>query len=87
MISEKELRLFRKLLDSYKEQTMKRFTLKYRDKLISSVDRYLAQYRDSGGLAMRDEIFTKREYDFLILIAIEKDDREAIEIVSKYITE
>lgn len=87
MISEKELRLFRELLDSYKEQTMKRFTLKYRDKLISSVDRYLAQYRDSGGLAMRDEIFTKREYDFLILIAIEKDDREAIEIVSEYITD
>ena len=87
MISEKELRLFRKLLDSYKEQTMKRFTLKYRDKLISSVDRYLAQYRDSGGLAMRDEIFTKREYDFLLLIAIEKDDREAIELVSEYITD
>lgn len=87
MISEKELRLFRELLDSYKEQTMKRFTLKHRDKLISSVDRYLAQYRDSGGLAMRDEIFTKREYDFLILIAIEKDDREAIEIVSEYITD
>lgn len=87
MISEKELRLFRELLDSYKEQTMTRFTLKYRDKLIGSVDRYLAQYRDSGGLAMRDEIFTKREYDFLILIAIEKDDREAIEIVSEYITD
>lgn len=44
MISEKELRLFRELLDSYKEQTMKRFTLKYRDKLIGSVDRYLAKY-------------------------------------------
>lgn len=36
---------------------------------------------------MRDEIFTKREYDFLILLAIEKDNREAIEIVSEYITD
>lgn len=86
MLSCNDLNLFTQLIENYKEQTFKKYTLTFRDKLSTKITNTIRMAksitRDNNKQIFKDEFLTKNEYNFLYLIAIEQQNRSAIEIIS-----
>ena len=86
MLSCNDLILFTQLIENYKEQTFKKYTLTFRDKLSTKITNTIRMAksitRDNNKQIFKDEFLTKNEYNFLYLIAIEQQNRRAIEIIS-----
>lgn len=86
MLSCNDLNLFTQLIENYKEQTFKKYTLTFRDKLSTKITNTIRMAKsitsDNNKQIFKDEFLTKNEYNFLYLIAIEQQNRSAIEIIS-----
>lgn len=86
MLSCNHLILFLELIENYKEQSLKKYTLNFKNKLSSKIQNTIRMAasitNDNDKQIFNDDFITKKEYDFLYLIAIEQQNRTAIEIIS-----
>ena len=90
MLSCNHMQMFFDLTKNYKKQTLKKYTIAFRDKLLSKIQNAIhmasSLSTDSNKKIFNDDFLTKKEYNFLYQVAIEKQDRNAIEIISDCIS-
>lgn len=81
--------MFLEVIENYKEQSLKRYTLNFKNKLSSKIQNAIRRASsitdDNDKQIFNDDFITKKEYDFLYLIAIEQHNISAIEIISDLI--
>lgn len=89
MLSYNHLQMFLEVIENYKEQSLKRYTLNFKNKLSSKIQNAIRRASsitdDNDKQIFNDDFITKKEYDFLYLIAIEQHNISAIEIISDLI--
>ena len=89
MLSCNHLQMFLDLIENYKEQSLKKYAFNFKNKLSSKIQNAIRMASsitdDNDKLIFNDNFLTKKEKDFLYLIAIEQQNRNAIEIISDLI--
>lgn len=91
MISIETVNVFLNVASSYNKQSMKKYTLNFRDKLVEKLSKVKTKANiltnDEKKEIINDNFLSKYEYDFLILVALESKDDSAVNTISNYISD
>lgn len=83
MFSQSNLQLFLDIASTYQSQSLKTYTIAFRDKLLTKINNALLIAKqitnDVKKEILNDEFLSKKELDFLFLVALENKDREGCE--------